>query len=113
MGGRVTYLGEFEQIVLLAVVRLGDDAYGATIRREIEMRSGRWVSIGAAYATIDRLVSKGYLRGRDATGAPERGGRARRLFALTPAGVAALEDVRDMQRRMWAGVELRRAVKKS
>jgi PadR family transcriptional regulator PadR len=113
MGGRVTYLGEFEQVVLLAIVRLGDEAYGTGIRREIEARSGRWVSIGAAYATLDRLVAKGYLRPRDAAGAAERGGRSRRFFAITPAGIAALEEARDLQRRMWAGVQLRRAVRKS
>jgi DNA-binding PadR family transcriptional regulator len=113
MGGRVTYLGEFEQVVLLAIVRLGDEAYGTAIRREIEARTGRWVSIGAAYATLDRLVTKGYLRARDAAGSTERGGRARRFFALTPTGIAALEDARDLQRRMWAGVQLRRAAKKS
>ena len=61
MGGRMTYLGEFEQVVLLAVVRLAGDAYGTNIRREIEARGGRTVSIGAAYATLDRLVDKGYL----------------------------------------------------
>jgi PadR family transcriptional regulator, regulatory protein PadR len=113
MGGRVTYLGEFEQVVLLAIVRLGEDAYGTGIRREIEARTGRWVSIGAAYATLDRLVTKGYLRTRDVTGSIDRGGRARRLFAITPSGIAALEDARDLQRRMWAGIQLRRAVKKS
>lgn len=113
MGGRVTYLGEFEQVVLLAIVRLGEDAYGTAIRREIEARSGRWVSIGAAYATLDRLVSKGYLRARDRVGAAERGGRARRCFAITPAGVAALEAVREVQRRMWAGIQLRGADRKS
>ena len=113
MGGRVTYLGEFEQVVLLAIVRLGDDAYGATIRREIETRTGRWVSIGAAYATLDRLVTKGYLRARDADGAPERGGRARRCFSVTAAGVAALENARELQRRMWAGVDLRGAARRS
>lgn len=113
MGGRVTYLGEFEQIVLLAVLRLANEAYGATIRAEIEERSGRWVSIGAAYATLDRLVAKGYLRSADDTGTKARRGRPRRVFTLTPAGVGALEDVREMQRRMWAGIQLGRVVRKS
>jgi len=108
MGGRVTYLGEFEQVVLLAVVRLGPDAYGSSIRREIEARGGRTVSIGAAYATLDRLVDKAYLKSREAPGGPERGGSARRYFAITPAGVAALEDARSLQTRMWDGIELRR-----
>ena len=59
MSGKSTYLGEFEQIVLLAIVRLGHEAYGTSIRREIEARSGRQVTTGAAYVTLDRLVAKG------------------------------------------------------
>lgn len=111
MGGRMTYLGEFEQVVLLAVVRLGRDAYGTSIRREIEARGGRSVSIGAAYATLDRLVDKGYLRAREAAGGAERGGAARRYFAITAAGIDALDEARSMQARMWDGIELRPARK--
>jgi PadR family transcriptional regulator, regulatory protein PadR len=112
MSGRVTFLGEFEQIVLLAVIHLGDDAYGTTIRREIETRARRPVSIGAAYATLDRLVEKGYLRARDEAGGAERGGRVRRCFTVTASGIGALEDARDLQTRMWAGIHLRRAARK-
>lgn len=104
MGGRVSYLGEFEQIVLLAVARLKDEAYGMALRAEIGERSGRASSIGAIYATLDRLVEKGYLRQRD----EEVSGRARRFFALTPEGVTALETARALQQRMWAGVQLRK-----
>ena len=107
----MTYLGEFEQVVLLAIVRLGDEAYGTRIRREIEARAGRSVSIGAAYATLDRLVDKRYLRAREVAGGSERGGAARRYFSVTPAGVAALEEARAMQARMWDGIELRPARK--
>jgi len=107
----MTYLGEFEQVVLLAVVRLAQDAYGTTIRREIETRAGRAVSIGAAYATLDRLVDKGYLKTRETGGGAERGGAARRYFTITPAGIKALEDARAMQARMWDGIELRAARK--
>src|ERR671911_179294 len=109
MPGRVTFLGEFEQVVLLAIVRLADEAYGATIRREIESRAGRHVSIGAAYATLDRLVEKGYLRAREEAGGSERGGQLRRFFTITPSGITALENARDLQARMWAGIQLRRA----
>jgi PadR family transcriptional regulator, regulatory protein PadR len=105
MGGKMTYPGEFEQIVLLAVVHLGTDAYGASIRREIEERGGRAVTIGAAYATLDRLVDKGYLKTREA-GAADRSGQPRRFFSITAAGVAALEEVRHLQARMWEGVQL-------
>ncbi|CAN5801723.1 hypothetical protein BH18ACI5_BH18ACI5_28960 [soil metagenome] len=106
MGGRVSYLGEFEQVVLLAVVHLADDAYGAGICREIESRGERTVTIGAAYATLDRLVDKGYLRQYESSGGPERAGQPRRHFAVTPAGVAALEAARALHNRMWDGVQL-------
>jgi PadR family transcriptional regulator PadR len=104
MSGRRSYLGEFEQVVLLAVARLKDDAYGMGVRTAIAERTGRVVTIGAMYATLDRLVAKGYLRSHD--DAPE--GRARRFFAITAEGVEALEAARDLQQRMWAGVRLPR-----
>jgi DNA-binding PadR family transcriptional regulator len=107
MSGKVSYLGEFEQVVLLAVAHLADEASGPGLRAEISERAGRAVSIGAIYATLDRLVSKGYLRARD-EGA---GARVRRFFALTPAGAGALETARELQARMWRGVDLRKAVR--
>jgi DNA-binding PadR family transcriptional regulator len=103
--GRGEYLGEFEQIVLLAVARLGDDAYGMEIRSEIEQRTERVVTIGAVYATLDRLEDKGYLRARDES----NGGRARRFFVVTDAGVDALEAARTLQSRMWSGLRLSRS----
>jgi DNA-binding PadR family transcriptional regulator len=109
----MAYLGEFEQVVLLAVARLHDAAYGTTIRREIEARTGRAVTIGAAYATLDRLVDKGYLRASEGAPSASRGGRARRFFVLTPSGIAALEAARDLQARMWAGLQLRKAARKA
>lgn len=102
MGGRQSYLGEFEQVVLLAVARLKDDAYGMSLRTGIVERTGREVAIGAMYATLDRLVAKGYLRARD--DAPE--GRPRRFFVITASGVEALETARELQQKMWAGVRL-------
>lgn len=102
MGGRQSYLGEFEQVALLAVARLKGDAYGMAVRQEIAERTGREVTIGAMYATLDRLVAKGYLRARDES----EGGRPRRFFAITSAGVDALEASRALQTRMWAGVRL-------
>ena len=107
MAGRVSYLGEFEQVVLLAVARLKGEAHGMGLRAEIEERSGRSTSIGAIYATLDRLVAKGYLRQRDDSST----GRARRFFALSPAGVDALEAARALQQRMWAGIQLRKGGK--
>jgi DNA-binding PadR family transcriptional regulator len=107
MGGRVTYLGEFEQVVLLAVAHLADDASGPALRAEIAERAGRAVSIGAIYATLDRLTAKGYLRARD----EGSGTRVRRFFTLTREGADALESARAMQARMWRGVDLRKVVR--
>lgn len=100
------YLGEFEQIVLLAVARLGESGYGATVRREIERRAGRSVSLGAVYATLSRLEEKGFLASWQGEATHRRGGRAKRHFRLSPTGVEALEATRRMLDRMWEGVEL-------
>ena len=101
---RGDYLGEFEQIVMLAVARLDDAAYGMDIRKEIEARTGRAASLGAVYATLDRLTDKGALRVRQ----DDTAGRPRWFFALTLDGIAALETARAIQTRMWAGLSLRR-----
>jgi PadR family transcriptional regulator, regulatory protein PadR len=100
------YLGEFEQIVLLAVLRLADDAYGVPIRREIEKRAERKVTVGALYSTLDRLEAKGYVSSWFADPTAERGGRSRRYFRVEPAGVEALGRAREMFDRMWKGVRL-------
>jgi DNA-binding PadR family transcriptional regulator len=105
---RGEYLGEFEQIVLLAVARLAGESYGMAIRREIEERTGRAVSIGAVYATLDRLELKGLVRPGDA----QSGGRARRFFTVTRTGLDALEASREIHTRMWAGLRLRRAARR-
>jgi PadR family transcriptional regulator PadR len=84
------YLGEFEQIVLLAVLRLGEKAYGVPIRAEIENRAGRKVTVGALYATLDRLEAKGLVHSWFADATAKRGGRSKRYFKFLPAGVDAL-----------------------
>jgi DNA-binding PadR family transcriptional regulator len=84
------YLGEFEQLVVLAIVRLQDNAYGATIARAIEDGTGRQVSVGAIYTTLERLQGKGLLSTRIGPPTTERGGRRRKLYALTPSGQKAL-----------------------
>src|SRR5256884_7113855 len=89
------YLGEFEHIVLLAVLRLDDQAYGVTVRREIEVRTKREVSIGAIYATLDRLEAKGYVQSRPGDPTPERGGRSKRFFRVTAPGVSAIHRTQD------------------
>ena len=98
-------LGEFEQSVLLAIVHLEDDAYGVTIRREIEARTGRSIAVGALYTALDRLERKGYVRSAASDPTPQRGGRSKRHFTLQSAGAAALERSRETMQRMWAGLE--------
>ena len=97
-------LGEFEQLVLLAIIQLGSEAYGMTIRRQIEERVGRSVAIGALYTALERLERKGYVASALSDPTPQRGGRAKRLFHLRPAGKTALTRSRETLARMWAGV---------
>lgn len=98
------FLGEFEQLVLLALIRLGDEAYGMSVRRELEARAGRDVSIGAVYATLDRLESKGLVRSRIGDPSADRGGRAKRCFIITGAGARALERSQQALRQMLDGL---------
>lgn len=102
--GKGDFLGEFEQVVLLAVARLEGDGYGVSIRREIERRTGRDVTVGSVYATLARLEEKGLLASEEGEPTPRRGGRARRHFRILPGGVEALEATRGMMERMWDGV---------
>ena len=104
-------LGEFEQYLLLAVVRLGHQAYGVTVRQEVETRTGRDIAIGALYTSLSRLELKGYLRSRMSDPTPERGGRSKRYFTVTAAGAAALRQSRERLARMWEGLtpDLRKA----
>jgi PadR family transcriptional regulator PadR len=97
-------LGELEQLVLWTIIRLRDDAYGVPILRELEERAGRRLSIGALYATLERLEGKGYLTSRTGDPTPERGGRAKRFFRVTGAGAEALERSRDTLQRLWKGL---------
>jgi DNA-binding PadR family transcriptional regulator len=99
-------LGEFEEVVLLAVARLGGEGYGVTVRREIESRTGRSPALGAVYATLERLEGKGWVRSRAGEKTPVRGGRARRHFALTAEGGRALRETRATLERLWEGLEL-------
>jgi PadR family transcriptional regulator len=98
-------LGEFEHIVLVAVLRLGDDAYAIPIREEIEARTGRSVARGALYTALERLESKRCLQSRMSAPLPERGGRSRRYFVVTPAGLAAIRASRRRLLSLWQGLE--------
>lgn len=98
------FLGEFEQLVLLALLRLGDDAYGMAVRREIESRAGRDVSIGAVYATLDRLESKGLVKSKAGEVSAARDGRARKCFIITATGARSLERSQQALRDMLEGL---------
>jgi DNA-binding PadR family transcriptional regulator len=98
-------LGEFEQLVLLAIVRLGSEVYGVPIVAEIEQRTGRSVSRAAVYVALRRLESKGLVTSRMADPTPERGGRAKRLFRIEPAGLESLRDARQALLSMWRDIE--------
>jgi len=97
-----TYLGEFEEIVLLAVGILGDDAYGVSIRKEIETQSGRVVNIGAVHTAVHRLEAKGFLKSEFGESTNLRGGKRKRLFFLTNAGLKSLNGSRELRRQMWS-----------
>ena len=99
------YLGELEQIVLLAVLRLGTEAYAVPILEQIEAQTGRKIARGALYTALDRLETKGCLRSRVGEPLPERGGRARRYFTVTPVAVRALKHSRLALQRLWSGLE--------
>lgn len=103
--GRGDHLGELEELVLLAVLQLGNDAYGGAIRKELRRRAERAPSVSTIYVTLMRLEEKGFVRSRlgDSTG--PRGGRPKRLFALTDQGVAELRDARRVRERMWEGLD--------
>lgn len=100
-------LGDFEQLVLLGVLRLGQTAYGAAIRQEIHERSGRDVSINAVYTTLDRLESKGLLKSWVGEPTAQRGGRRRKFYELRPAGITALRQAYHAFTAMTGGLEER------
>jgi PadR family transcriptional regulator, regulatory protein PadR len=97
-------LGEFEQIVLLAIVHVGEGAYGVPVREEIERRTGREISVGALYTAFDRLERKGFVYSTISDPTPQRGGRARRFVTVSASGLNALRRSRELHDRMWAGI---------
>jgi PadR family transcriptional regulator, regulatory protein PadR len=99
-------LGVFEEQVLLAIARTGDEAFGMSVRREIEGVTGRDVAIGAVYATLDRLEAKALVRSYRSAG----GGRSRRLFEVTRAGALALAESRAMRDRLWRGIDVQKLI---
>jgi len=99
-------LGEFEQIVLLAILRLGEDAYGVTIRAEIAACTDREPTPGALYTTLDRLEEKGLVKSRMGDPTPARGGRAKRFFTVTKSGVSAVAQAQRSFQRLLKGLKL-------
>jgi PadR family transcriptional regulator PadR len=100
-------LGALELAALLAVARLGSDAYGLAVRRDLSERMSRDYSVGAVYTTLQRLEDKGFLKSRSSDPLPVRGGRSRRHFTLTGAGARALRDAERQAASLWAGVRTR------
>jgi PadR family transcriptional regulator PadR len=103
------HLGEFETIVLLALIRLGEKAYGVPVRREIEKRAGRTVTVGALYRTLDRLEAKSYVSSWFGDPSPERGGRSKRYFRVEPLGLESLRQAERQIAAMWEGIDLKKA----
>jgi PadR family transcriptional regulator, regulatory protein PadR len=99
-------LGEFEHLVILALLRLADRAYGVTVRREIKARTGREASIGAIHATLDRLEAKGYVKSQFGEPTPERGGRSKRFFRVTAKGMTVVNRTHQAIQSMIQGLDL-------
>jgi len=95
------FLGEFEELVLLTIASLGEDAYGVAIQQDMENRSNRSISIGALHSTITRLEEKGYLRSWLGEPTQERGGRRKRFFEVTHTGKVALHQMKDQRDELW------------
>jgi DNA-binding PadR family transcriptional regulator len=104
--GMAELLGTFEQAVLLAIIRLGDGAYGRAILHQVQDSLGRALSAGAVYTTLDRLEQRGLVDSKLAEGTPVRGGRARRYYTVVAEGNRALADTQRTLTKMWGGVKL-------
>lgn len=104
MSDRSAFLGEFELMVLLAVIRLDDDAYGVPISNELQLVTGRNVTLGSVYAALERLSRKGFVDSRLADPTSQRGGRAKRYFRATSEGRSAIENSRAALTRLWRGI---------
>lgn len=102
---RGSHIGEFEELVLLAVYSIGGEAYGVPLQEKLEDLLGRNISIGAVYAALGRLERKGHVTSWVGGATSERGGRRKRHFEITPMGVAALKQVRRVRERIWREIE--------
>lgn len=98
------YLGSFELMVILTLIRLGDNAYGVPITKEIEELSGRDIAIGSVYAALDRLEQKGFVYAELGESTPERGGRAKKYFKITGKGMKVVQETQQTLTRLWKGL---------
>ena len=96
-----SYLGEFELMILLAILHLGEEAYGVPISRELEAHRGRGVSVGSVYAALERLEAKGLVESSLGDPTPERGGKAKRFFKMTKEGLRQVHETRRVLTRLW------------
>jgi DNA-binding PadR family transcriptional regulator len=103
---RRTYLGEFEEVVLLMVAILDGQAYGVSVSQELEQQTGRQVTFGTVHNTLIRLEEKGFVNSQLGGATAERGGRRKRLFTLTPAGSRAIQDIQELRNQLWQLVPL-------
>ncbi len=99
-----SYLGEFELMLLLAVIRLGEDAYGVPISRELESHRGRNVSVGSVYAALERLEAKELVTSSLGDPTPERGGKAKRYFRVTKEGLRQVRETRRVLTKLWRAI---------
>ena len=99
-----TYLGEFEEIVLLTVAILGEEAYGVTVTQELEQKTGRSVGFSTVHTTLQRLEEKGFLASQMGGATAERGGRRKRFFTVTAAGRKALVEVKQVREELWGAL---------
>jgi PadR family transcriptional regulator PadR len=99
------HLGDLEFLVMLALIRLGEEAYGVTIGREIELHGKRPAALGSVYAVLDRLERRGWVRSELGEATPERGGRAKRHFHITPLGLKEVKSAQQVLIGMWNGVQ--------
>ena len=98
------YLGEFELMLLLAIIHLGEDAYGVPISRELERHRGRDVSVGSVYAALERLETKGLIVSALGDPTPERGGKAKRFFRITREGLRQVQETRRVLTKLWRAI---------
>lgn len=99
-----THLGEFQEIVLLTILVLDDDAYGVTIKREINQRVKRSISRGALHTALTRLEEKGFITSKQGEANPERGGRPKRYYTVSNRGIEALQDAKELRDQLWSQI---------